>query len=522
MAEIQETYRNIGRATILIVILSIIGKIVALVKEAVVAAKFGTSWELDAFNIAYAYPAILILFLSGAMTAAFVPLYVGWKQKSELEANNNTTILFHIFSLVFILLTIISYFLAPQIYKFFGFGFNQSQKVLCILLAKILVFLILLDGIAILPLALIHARKKFLELYVANNLPNVIIIGFLFFFYEKLKIYALAWGFIVGTLIKLLYSIFIIYRENTVSLVPQSRNFSSIKTFSIFVIPLLGSEMIANLNIFVDQIMATSLEEGSVSTLRYAYRINDIPIQIVILSISQAIFPFISEQALEDTRYNMKETFKTSVVLVALLTLPITFLVFLYARDMVEILFQRGAFDENSTVKTADTLICYSIGLFFYGYSFVNGRFFVAMRQERLLLLVGIISLILNVVFNLIFMHFWGVKGIALSTSATIVIITTFFVVLLHSKMEFKVFRDVGKNLLRILLACFIMYLLGLISKSIEVSIRISHILYTMLSVGVLCIVYLAVIYFVKSSEISTCINILAKIIFKRRGINVL
>jgi putative peptidoglycan lipid II flippase len=160
----------------------------------------------------------------------------------------------------------------------------------------------------------------------------------------------------------------------------------------------------------IDTVMVTQLPPGSVSTLRYAYRINDLPIQIVIMSISRAIFPFISSQAIEKDYEGLRWVFKHSVTLLGLITLPLISLIALFSHDVVAILLERGAFDSFATQQTAETLVCYGVGLFFASYAFVNGAFFSALKDTKPLLYLGFLSMLLNIAFNFIFMRLKGLR----------------------------------------------------------------------------------------------------------------
>lgn len=513
----QFVLEKVGRATFLIIIFSIFSKGLALLKEAIVAAKFGVSPQLDAFNIAYAYPAILLLFISGAMIPAFVPMYIEWERRSKDLANLNTTVIFFIVSLLFCIITLLSYILSKNIYSFFGFGFNEFQMNLCIAISSILVLMILFEGIAIIPQALIQSKKKFIQLNISVNFQNLGIILFLLVLYSQMDIYAMAWGVILGSLAKLVYSLVVIKRFNfRFTFTPSEFNYNEIKSFFLVLFPLLGSEMIANLNIFVDQIMATKLGEGAVSTLRYAYRINDIPIQIIIMSLSQAILPYISEQAMEPDKTNMKETFKSAVVFVGFLSLPITFLTLLYSLDIVKLLFERGAFDQIASNNTSQVLVCYSLGLVFYAYSFINGNFLVALRQGRFLLWVGLFSIVANFLFNLLFMHFLGVKGIALSTSVTLCIVSLIFLTILKHKLQFNVMTELIKNAGILLLCCLIMFIIGFVLKKLIFAFKTSYLIFIFLSALITILTYISAVYIFRTNELATCINILKGLV--KRG----
>jgi putative peptidoglycan lipid II flippase len=461
----EDTYSQIGKAGLIIIALTFIDKILAVAKEMAIASRFGVSSSLDVFNIAFAFPGILLLLSSGAIISAFVPLYLEWsKRLPRPEADARALALFCCCGLLFAGLAAGSYLLAPFFMPLLGPGFGPGELLLGIELERWLVFLILLEGTGIILNGLLYANKRFAALYTAPLFVNIAVIGFLLF-QSQLGIQSLVWGFLAGSLMRLCYLIPVVRLSGFRFFNrPQFDRASGI-VFLGLAVPMLGSELIANSNILVDQIMATQLSSGSVSTLRYAYRLNDLPIQLVVMAFSRAIFPFVSERALENDLEGLRDLYRNSLVLLALLTLPIICLVVLFSREAVSLLLQRGAFDQIATNQTAETLRYYSYGLFFYGYTFVNGVFFVALKQTSTLFRMGCLSLVLNVSLNFLFMKFMGVKGIALSTTVTLGILSIGFVLLLKRRLRITTLAGHFKNLRGIALAAGIAFGFGWLCK---------------------------------------------------------
>lgn len=465
MGDPKGTYHLIGKAVVLIAILTTLDKLLAFIKEMLVAYRFGVSPALDAFNVAYALPATILLYFSGALGAAFVPVYLGWLHGSSPErADSRVRSILLCLSFFFGALTALGFAFSPVVFPLLGYGLPPAEQQLGISIERILIFLLLFEGANILLASLLHAQKKFFTLYLAPTLINATCIIFLVCG-AKYGIFALVWGLLSGTALKFA-CITISLRRSGFSVVGRvTWDMQELKDFLLLVLPLLGSELIVNSNALIDMIMATQLPSGSVSTLRYAYRINDLPIQIIIIAISKAIFPFISEQAIEKDHEGMAEIFKRSITLIGFITLPIIALVSIFSRDIVSILFERGAFDSNATLQTAQTLVFYNIGLFFSAYAFINGAFFCALKKMRILLYLGCATFALNILFNYVFMNVIGIRGIALSTSVTLGIICTIYFCLLQRALEVRNLTATFYQLFKMAVAAGCMLVLGLIIK---------------------------------------------------------
>ncbi len=466
MGEPKAIYGQIGNAVAVIMFLTVVDKLLAVVKEMLVAYRFGVSPALDVFNVAFALPSTIILYFSGAFGLAFVPVYLEWSHGSSTESADNLALSILYCSTVFFgALTFVGYVFSPIIFPALGYGLAPAEKALGIGIERLLIFLLLFDGAGIILVGLLHAQKRFFNLYLAPILINATVIVFIACG-SSYGIYALVLGLLLGTFLKFIFMAVSLRHAGFRLLARVTFDKEKLVYFMLLVLPLLGSELIANSNILIDMMMATQLPPGSVSTLKYAYRINDLPIQVVIMAVSKAIFPFISKQALEKDYEGLRHIFKHSVTLLGFITFPVICLVILFSSDIVGILLQRGAFDLHAARQTAQTLVFYNIGLFFSAYAFINGTFFCALKDTRPLLYLGCLSMVLNILFNFIFMRIFGVKGIALSTTVTLGIVCTIFFVLLKRRLQVTGLCDMLVQLFKILIASACTLVLGSIFRN--------------------------------------------------------
>jgi len=519
MSNANKLADQIGRAGAIIIFWSLVDKILAVGKEMLTAHRFGISASLDVFNLAYSFPGTVILLFSGALTSAFVPLYLAWRTNSDREADSHATWLIYLSILFFSIISLTGYIFTPEIMRVIGYGFPPEERNMAVIMERKLILLIAIDGAGIVFLGILHARKLFFHLYVAPIFINITIILLLFMDRET-DVHVLVWGFLIGTTLKTIYMGVALHRENFIFSTSQPFDREKMKAFGLLVVPLLGSQLIANSNLFVDHVMAAQLSAGSVSTLRYAFRINDLPIQIVIIAISRAIFPFISEEAAAGNQENLRNIFTYTVILLGFITLPITCLMILFSEDLVILLLKRGAFNLEAARQTAQTLVCYSLGLFFYAYTFVNGTFFAAIQHAKTLLYMGIVSIFLNVLFNMLFMHFFGVKGIAMSTSATMGIVSICFFIILNRHFGGTGLSRISSNLIRIMISAAGMLGTGmLVIRGFEV-LAISRWIVVPIAAAAAVSVYMGILWLVRTADLDICMTVLIdKITAKKKQI---
>lgn len=444
----RETARAIGRATAVIVGVGLLDKLLALAKEMLMAARFGADAEVDAFNIAYAFPGIVNLMINGAFVSAFVPLFAAWRASQDKTLARDTSLT--ILAAASLLFPLIAWSIsagAPLVLDAIGYGFPPDTKTLAVGMERSLAWLVGLEGVGILAAALLQNFKRFGMLTLAQMAINLTIIVFLSAG-KSLGIKALILGFLVGTVLKVALMFASLRGCGVYSLTGFRPRFAELGNFVRTCLPFLGGTLIANSNILVDQSMTTVLPAGAVAVLRYAYRMNDLPLQVVVIAVSRAIFPYISEQAAAGDNNGLRHVLRLGLVFMALICAPITCYVLIFAQDVVVALLRRGAFDAQAASQTALTLRYYSLGLFFSAYAFINGAFYSALLRGGLLLRIGLLSLGLNFGLNWLFLRLiGGPEAIALSSTITIGIISCIFFAILRQLLGNDVSRGLGRTL---------------------------------------------------------------------------
>jgi putative peptidoglycan lipid II flippase len=101
----------------------------------------------------------------------------------------------------------------------------------------------------------------------------------------------------------------------------------------------------------------------------------------------------------------------------------------------VKLLFQRGAFDAYSTSATAGAWIAYSVGLPVQAIGILTARMYNALQENKTLMYVSAVGIVLNITFNIVFMKIWGHVGIAASTSAVYGVTTIILLTILRKKI---------------------------------------------------------------------------------------
>jgi len=181
--------------------------------------------------------------------------------------------------------------------------------------------------------------------------------------------------------------------------------------------PGLLSAGIYQLNVFVSQLIAASLDAGAVASLQYSLRLQELVLGVFVVSVTQVILPELSHHTARGDAASVRATFAYALRLIAFVTLPCAALLVLVAPELVAALFEFGAFDAESTRKTSEALIFHALGLLFIGQGRVVTQVFFACKDMATPTRVSLLDAALNVGLCLALSGPLGHAGIALAAS---------------------------------------------------------------------------------------------------------
>ena len=181
---------------------------------------------------------------------------------------------------------------------------------------------------------------------------------------------------------------------------------------------------INDLNAIVDRTLASTLVAGSISALNYSNKLNNLVLGVFIAAITTVIFPLLSKELNNGTISGMKQIMGRGINLILIITVPATVGLIVLATPIVQVAFQRGAFDAMATSMTSQALIFYALGLVAMAIRLLLTRAFYSLQDTKTPMVNGAISVVFNVVLNLILVQFMAHAGLALATSIATTIAT--------------------------------------------------------------------------------------------------
>jgi putative peptidoglycan lipid II flippase len=421
-----------------------ISRILGLVREQVMAAYFGASGMTDAFLVAFRIPNLLRdLFAEGAFSAAFVPTFIEANQESHEKSRE---LMWSLFWLLFFLtgtLCLATGIFAPELVRIFAPTFiNDPEKFeVCVNLTRIMSPFLTFVSLAALFMGALNSLKIFFIPSLASAWFNVMSIvcqlglSGLLYKYGYNPIYSLGIGATVGGLVQALVQLPSLLRKGYRPLWPTQFWTTRSKKIVKLIGPGLVGFAAAQVNLLITTMIATSYV-GAVSWLSYAFRLFQLPVGILSVSIGNSSMVYFSEAWKKGDQEGAKKSLQQSYYLSYLTVMPALVILFCFSEEIVNLIFERGKFDHSSTVMTAEALRMYAIGLPFYGLYKIWVPTFYALDRQKIPVIASICSIAFNIVFCLTLTPHFGFKILALGTTLSMLVNSFFQSVILKKDLK--------------------------------------------------------------------------------------
>jgi len=431
-----------------------ISRVLGLARETVFAFLFGAGRSTDAFNAAFRIPNLLRdLFAETSLSAAFVPVLTEQKGKSKDAENLIASNIFNTLLLVVGIVSVAGIFLSPFLAKIIAPGFGSAPDKLALTgrLTGIIFPFLLFVALAAWAMSYLNTEGEFFIPSLAPAFFNVFSIAMplaMFAYYTHRggdPIYGAAIGVTVGGLMQFAvqgprlfkkgfkYKFYINFRD------PAFR-----KVMVLFVpvaIGLAGSRI----NVFVNTVLVSFLEERSLTWLNYAFRIMHLPLGLFGIAVGAVALPTLSRFVTEGNLDEIRKTLYDSLKMVFFLTIPTSVIIAFLSLPITSIIYQHGKFTAFDTSATAQALILYIIGIPFMSGLRNVAVVFYAYKDAKTPMYASFASIGINIVLNITLMRVMGFRAFPLSTTiSALVNIAILFAFLPRKIGKFEMMPVVG------------------------------------------------------------------------------
>ncbi len=434
-------------------------RVTGLGRDVVMASALGASIYTDIFFVAFKLPNLFRrIFAEGAFTQAFMPSFVASRQKGVFA-----TAIFLRFILILIGFSLWVTFFPELLTKAIAWDWSREQIVQTAPLTAINFWYLDFVFIVTFLATLLQYREHFATTAMSTALLNISMISCLLIYMKsepQTIVIALSFAVLIGGLLQVIAHIIAIKKLNMHRILIGGWKYRKKKdvkdeerAFNRLFFPSMWGNSMPQISAFLDTILASFLLTGSISYLYFANRVFQLPLAIIAIATSVALFPMVSKAInrgdIDEAYSNLGKAFWLLLALLGIATL----MGIILAEPIVWLLLERGEFTQENTVETASVLSMYMLGLVPHGLTKLFAMFLYANSKHTKAAKIATVALILNVIVSIILMNLMGAKGLALAGSVGGLVLFTLTV------------REVGtEHLFHILKSKKIIYLIiGLI-----------------------------------------------------------
>lgn len=423
-----------------------ISRIFGLIRESLMSHIIGAGPITDAFLVAFKFPNFFRRFFAeGAFNAAFVPQFSGQlasdgPQSAKLMAERVMAVLGATLVL-FVLFIIVA---TPWVMGIIAPGFSETPERLemAITFTRITFPYILFISIAALLSGVLNSLDRFAAAAAAPIILNIIMIAAMLLFSQADLVTgkALSWGVFLSGLFQLSWLYWACWRTGLrlkirrPSLTPEVR-----KVIRLMIPGAIGAGVM-NINLLLDMVFASLLPSGSISFLHYADRLNQLPLSLFGIAMGTALLPSLSRQIRlgEEEKARISQGLAVEVSLQ--LTIPAALGLILLSYPIINLLY---GLKGEQILATSDALAAFATGIPAYVLSKVFATGFFARQDTKTPVKIAIISIVCNLIFNIILMRHFSHVGLAIATSVAAWINAGLLLFVLHRRNWFSMTRKI-------------------------------------------------------------------------------
>lgn len=440
--------KGVLKAGLALFIISVASKLLGFIREMLVANYYGTSYVADAYYIALT-PSTLAITFSMAISSVFLPLFIKYssdRNQSFLFANNVLALFLTAVVAIYIFVTLFTELFIDTLAP----GLPAQAESLSILLVKILFPLVFIVIAVQIYTLMLNTFNDYVA-SAASVLPNnIIIIVYLWIFGDKYGITGVAIITLAASVIQLLI-LYLLLRKNNYKIINNTEIWGvNSKEFILLLLPIIVSSGFNQINSVVDRILASSISEGAIASLSYAFRLRGIATGIFITPIITLTFPKLARHSQKKDYTQVSELTHKSLFSVFVLLLPLTLIFMFFSKEIIQILLERGSFDSRATEMTSGIFWAYSLGILAIGFREVTLRAFYSYGDTKTPTYIMIIGSIANVILSYALIKVFGLTGLGLSSSISFIITALITIVALKKNLSTIWSRPFIKQMLRL------------------------------------------------------------------------
>ena len=399
--------------------MTLISRILGLLRDVVFARYFGAKLVMDAFLVANRIPNMLRRFFAeGAFSAGFVPVMARYRENhGHDDARDFIDAMSGTLGVVLFVVTLVGVVAAPLLVLvvapgFVGEGGDLDLAALMLRFTFPYLFFVSLTAFAG---SILNTYGRFGVPAFTPVILNVVLIAAAIWLSPRLEqpIMALAYAVLIAGVFQLLFQLPFLAKIHVLPKPKWTPRHEGVKRAAKLMVPAIFGSSAAQINVLLGGIIASLLPVGSISYLYFSDRLMEFPLGIFGIALGTVTLPYLSRLWARGDKKTFTQTLDWSLKLALLIALPAAIGLFVLAESLVTTLFFGGVFDEHAVRMTAMALQAYAVGLI--GFSFVKilAPAYFARENTKTPVRIALTALFVNFVLSVGLAWYMSTNGFA-------------------------------------------------------------------------------------------------------------
>ncbi len=416
----SEKRKNPVKIVSLMMIITLVGKVLGLLRDRLLTINYGSGMEASAFLTASRIPRVFFdTVFASAISACLIPVFSEYLQKKGKKdafkfAGNFITVM----AVLCAVLTVLGMLFSSQLTSFFADGYDQETAKLCGSLTKIMMPTVFFTGIAFSFVGVLQSLDEFNVPAAISLVSNCAVIFYYLTLNDRYGIYGLAAAFLVAWLLQAVVQIPSLIKKGFKFTPSLSLRSDGMRQVFKLMLPVMVSTWVLPINQTINSKFGSRLFDGAgVTAIELAYNLYTVIAGVFVLSVTNYVFPRFSKENASGDGNALKKTVRDTIHTTMLIVLPMTAGMAVMARPIVDFIYGGGAFDAFSVDITSRALMVMSLGMIGYAVQSVLSRVYFAAKDGKTPLIAGAVSIISNILICWLLTDRLDVAGIAAASS---------------------------------------------------------------------------------------------------------
>ncbi len=399
------------RSTSVVSSMTLISRILGLVRDVVFARFFGATIVMDAFIVANRIPNMLRRFFAeGAFSQGFVPVMARYREEnSHADAREFVDAVAGTLGLVLFVVTLVGVIAAPILVLIVAPGFvgEDGRFELATVMLRFTFPYLLFVSLTAFAGGVLNTYGKFAVPAFTPVILNVVLICFALWVSPRLTEpgMALAYAVFVAGVVQLLFQLPFLAKIHAIPRPRWNPSHPGVRRVGKLMLPAIFGSSVAQINVLLGGIIASLLGVGKVSLLYYSDRLMEFPLGLFGIALATVTLPYLSRQAASNSMTEFARTIDWSMRLIILIAVPAAIGLIMLAEPLIATIFYGGEFSRFDVEMAALSLQAFAVGL--VGFSFVKilAPAYFAREDTKTPVKVGLIALAVNFVLSVVFAY---------------------------------------------------------------------------------------------------------------------